>query len=354
MTNIQSYFAPLIAAAFALSLSLAAAQVAPAPERVFRDCEGCPEMVTLPPGKFMMGASDEDRKVPGTQYAIPVELPQHQVTIDYSFAIGKYVVTVEEFGRFINETGYKAGGECTIVVATHGPLKGKFQGRLSPDWKEAWIKVGNAMIVDASYRHQGQDVSARHPAICISRIEAQAYLVWLSSKTGRKYRFPTEAEWEYAARAGEDLPFYWGKDLNAACSYANFQDKLAPYHPMARGKCVENPSFPYTAPVGSFKPNQWGLFDMVGNVQQFMEDCYVDGYVGAPTDGSPWLKGDHPRLNRADGRCVQWSSRGYSFISQVSALRSASRCSVEKDDTRSAVVGLRVAVSLTPNAWDQK
>lgn len=160
----------------------------------FKDCEFCPEMVVLPDGSYWMGATDEDKAFPNTEYTIPAELPLHQVTLDYSFAIGRFTITVAEFAAFVEETGTAAGGECVLRIPDKGPNKGKFLGKVSANAGEFQPGGGVVLVEHADFRAPGTNVTENQPATCISRNEAKAYLAWLSEKTGRAYRFPTEAE----------------------------------------------------------------------------------------------------------------------------------------------------------------
>jgi formylglycine-generating enzyme required for sulfatase activity len=220
----------------------------------FKDCDRCPEMVVLPAGRYLMGASQEDRRI-ADRYSIASELPQHPVTINYSFAIGKYEVTVEEFAAYIDETGAKTGGDCELRLPDSGPNRDRFLGTLKPGAERV---PGVATISDGDFRKPGAIVTGKHPATCISHREAEAYLSWLSQRSGKAYRVPTEAEWEYAARAGTTTPFYFGSNRASLCGYGNFADKASPYHARMVAQCAEKPSPEMTAPVGSYKPNAWG------------------------------------------------------------------------------------------------
>jgi formylglycine-generating enzyme required for sulfatase activity len=161
------------------------------------------------------------------------------------------------------------------------------------------------------------------PLIFISWDDAQAYVAWLSRATGNVYRLLTEAEWEYAARAGSTTAYFWGEEIgegNANCD-----------------RCGSRWDYQQTSPVGSFKPNAFGLYDMAGNVWQWVEDCYHANYDGAPTDGSAWISGG----------CQSRVVRGGSWDSDPRLLRSASRRGAGAD-SRTASIGFRVARSLGP------
>jgi formylglycine-generating enzyme required for sulfatase activity len=326
------------AAAIPLMLSGAQAQ---APLSTFKDCDACPEMVALPPGKFLMGASKADAKLVDP-YTLASELPQHEVTIGYSFAIGKGEVTVDEFAAYVAETGAKTGGVCQLRLPEFGPNRGKFIGTAKPgptDYPPALVT-----IADGDFRTPGAQVSGGHPATCISRREAQAYLDWLGKKSGKAYRFPTEAEWEYAVRAGSATPFHYGGGLKDLCKYGNFADKASPYNARMVAQCAEKPSPERTTVAGSYLPNAWGLDNMIGNAFEFTEDCASENYQGAPIDGSPWRR----------GACEGFTTRSYFFDSMGTGLRSAARCQAVGLDDRSNGLALRVTVSLDDAAWDRK
>ncbi len=300
-------------------------------------------MVVLPPGNFLMGASKEDRKI-ADAYTIESELPQHAVSIGYSFAIGRHEVTVAEFAVYVAETGAKTGGVCQLRLPEFGPNRGKFIGTAKPDPTD--YPPGLVTISDGNFRTPGGTVSDQQPATCISHREARGYLDWLSKKTGKAYSLPTEAEWEYAARAGSTTPFYFGGSLKDLCKYGNFADSKSVYNARIVAKCAENPSPEGTAPVGSYLPNAWGLQDMIGNGFELTADCASDNYEGAPNDGSP--------RRESSGDCETFATRSFFFDSIGTSLRSAARCLVVDWDSRSNGLTIRVAVSLDDNAWDRK
>ena len=217
---------------------------------VFRDCADCPEMVVVPAGSFTMGSpkSEEGRR--------DREGPQHEVTIAEAFAIGKYEVTFDEW-----EACVKAGG-C--------------DGDQPDDL--GWGR-------------------GRRPVVNVSWNDVQTYVAWLSEVTGRPYRLPSEAEWEYAARAGTTTRYSWGDE--ATPEHANYGRKPAE-----------------TAEVGSYPSNPWGLHEVHGNVWEWAEDCWHPGYEGAPDDGSAWTSTD----------CKRWVVRGGSWYDEIAEyVRSASR-----------------------------
>jgi formylglycine-generating enzyme required for sulfatase activity len=295
------------------------------PATTFRDCPECPEMVVIPRGKFLMGTSiaDYERDLPlrptrsmlfqfltrlglvvDKNFA-PSEMPQHPVTIQ-DFAMGKYPVTVSQFVAFVRETGYAPEGNCLLFKRT--------RARISPS---------------SSWMNTGFDQTPLDPVVCMRVRDARAYIDWLNKKVGSPrgsapgdlYRLPSESEWEYAARAGTTTARWWGDQIgvgNANCDGCNGTD---------------NPLRP--TPVGSFRPNPFGLYDMLGNVWEIVSDCWNTNYDGAPQDGMPWLSGD----------CSKNVARGGSFSNDPWSARSASRLWQDTNSTDN-LAGFRVARSI--------
>ncbi len=233
---------------------------------LFSDCQGCGEMVVVPAGAFDMGSIME------------YENPTHRVTFAKPFAIGRYEVTFDEWDRCVEEKGCKA----------------------QPDDRQ-WGR-GN------------------RPAINISWDDAKAFTAWLSQKTGQTYRLPTEAEWEYAARAGTNTPYWWGREIGSR--EANCRE-------------CNTGSGQQTSPVGSYKSNTSGLYDTAGNVAEWVEDCWNDNYRGAPKDGSAWTS----------GQCRLRVLRGGAYDSPAKAVRSTARFRYDTD-VRYPANGFRVVREL--------
>ena len=233
----------------------------------FRDCAECPEMMVIPAGSFMMGspASEAGRRSD--------EGPQRQVTVRAPLAVGRFEVTFAEWDACV------AAGGCS-----HRP------------GDEGWGR-GNRPVINVSWH------------------DAQQYVVWLSRRTGQRYRLLTEAEWEYAARAGTTTPYFTGTSISAA--QANFA-----YNAGGR-----------TQPVGSYAANRFGLHDMHGNVWEWVEDCYGDIYSGAPTEASQAVRG---------GDCRMRVRRGGSWASNPGDVRAGYRGGDITGD-RSTNGGFRVA-----------
>ena len=258
----------------------------------FRDCEACPVMVPLPAGRFLMGSAPEDRLIdPRTGKPATNDGPQHAVALP-AFAVGRYEITVGEYQAFVEATGHRNIDPC--------------MGFTEPD--------RFSMSRDFDWDHIDTEQSDRHPVGCVSWFDAVAYTDWLSDRTGADYRLPTEAEWEYAARAGATTPYHWGVDEAAACTFANVRSPGAQSISQRQSESDRVDGFPCddgaaaAAPVGQFRPNGFGLFDMQGNAWEWVADCNHKDYVGAPADGSAWLD---------DSGCQFGLIRGGSFLNRV-------------------------------------
>ncbi|WP_426344845.1 SUMF1/EgtB/PvdO family nonheme iron enzyme [Pseudoduganella sp. R-32] len=262
----------------------------------FTDGSGVgPDLVLIPTGRFQMGSNEHEHKAAvkaGAQKtSLDKELPAHWVGIEHSFALGRYPVTVGEWRVFVKATGW--------------------QSKLDVDWQ-----------------HPGFAQDERHPVVCVSWHDAQLYLQWLGEKTGQQYRLPSEAEWEYACRAGSHTAFSFGDQITP--EHANYDGHFT-YNDGPKGN-----SHGGTTRVGSYQPNPWGLFDMHGNVWEWTQDTVHDNYLGAPIDGSAWEQG---------GDKARRILRGGAWLYQPRYLRSAMRngySALLAND----VVGFRVARKL--------
>lgn len=271
--------------ALAAAAASEAGRAAMVPGRRFRDCAVCPEMVVVPAGSFMMGSPE------GEEGRLDPEGPLHRVTIRAPFAVGVYEVTFAEWDACVG-----AGG-C---------------GEYRPE-DEGWGR-------------------GSRPVINVSWEDAQEYVRWLSRETGETYRLPTEAEWEYVARAGTTTARYWGASEAGQCRHENGYDRTGDarldwWDDLAA--CSDG--YVRTAPVGLFEPNAFGLYDVLGNVLEWTQDCWNESYRGAPTDGSAWRSGD----------CSQRVLRGGSWSDAPRVLRSASRYGHSPGDRRT-ILGFRV------------
>jgi formylglycine-generating enzyme required for sulfatase activity len=274
--------------------------IAPAPGTVIRDCPMCPLMTVLPVGSFEQGTANGDTE------SQAFEQPQHLVAINYPLAMSSNEITVAEFREFAEATGRNMSG-CNI-----------YEGR----WEYR---------SDASWRDPGFEQSAAHPVTCVSWNDATAYAAWLSVKRGHTYRLASASEWEYAARAGSESAQPWNSTGEGACAVANVADQSAARRFPGWEIFACNDRFVNTAPVGSFKPNAFGLNDMLGNVFEWVQDCWHDDYRGAPADGSA----------RMDGDCKEHELRGGSWFSSPRYVRASYRNRFETD-YRSSSVGFRL------------
>jgi formylglycine-generating enzyme required for sulfatase activity len=266
-------------------------------------------MIVIPAGSFTMGTPDTETGRDKN------EGPQHLVTIARPFAVGVFHVTRDEYAAFVKETGYPKGSppvETDIVDGVKAEPNGCYV-----------FNGGQVAIHDAKrgWDSPGFPQTGRDPAVCVSWIDAHAYLKWLNGKIKHgsgdgPYRLLTEAEWEYAARAGTTTRYFWGDDQNQACRYANGADisgkKANPVWVVP--DCDDG--YAETAPEGTFLPNAFGLHDIVGNAWQWVEDCFHEDYIGAPADGSAQL----------NPPCDWHSARGGSWrYDPVRGIRSGSR-----------------------------
>jgi formylglycine-generating enzyme required for sulfatase activity len=242
------------------------------PGTKFRECRDCPEMTVLPPGSFFMGSPQNKH-----------EKPQHDVAISQVFAIGVYHVTRNEYSAFVRETSRPAA-DCYT-------------------WDGHEVAKDPAL----SWRTPGFQQTDLDPVVCVSWEDAKAYVEWLNIHVrdlkrlpgvavDGPYRLLTEAEWEYAARAGTKTNFFWGDDASEVCRHANSLDVTGKSQvrgvPDTKEMVSCEDGYAFTSPVGSFPPNGFGLYDMAGDAWQWTEDCWHDDFSGAPTDSSAWMTGD--------------------------------------------------------------
>ena len=264
------------------------------PATVFRDCPDCPEMVVVPAGRFVMGAApgEEEREDLWHPFRNRSQ-PPHEVDVR-SFSASRFEITRGQYRVFAAATRRGSDG-CFVWAGT------EFEKVQTHDW-----------------RNPGYPQDDLHPAACVSWEDATAYVTWLGQKTGRAYRLLTEAEWEYAARAGTTSVRFWGDDAAGSCEHANGADlATAAQVPGASNWPLAacNDRYAYTAPVGSYVPNAFGLYDMLGNVAEWTADCWNASYRGSPADGHAWTTGD------CDLRAV----RGGSWEDAPVGLRAAYR-----------------------------
>ena len=257
--------------------------------REFADCADCPRMIVVPAGSFVMGSPETEKE------RDTAEGPAHRVTLARPFAIGRSDVTRNQYAAFARETAVNANSKC--------------------DWRDPHVQ-------GSSIAQSGSD-----PVVCVAWSNAEAYTAWLSRKTGRHYFLPSEAEWEYTARAGTSTARPWGDGITH--DDANYgADKCCGPAASGRDKWL------YTSPVGSFPPNAFGLSDMIGNVWQWTADCAED-YARTPRDGKAATSGD----------CTKRIVRGGGWFHGPVAARSASRVA-DDSNRRAADIGFRVAAEV--------
>jgi formylglycine-generating enzyme len=267
----------------------------------------------------VMGATgDEQRRegVPGPMAA--TERPRHPVTISRALAVGRFEVTRAEYAAF----------------RAAEPGDGQFGCDVFDPATRRW-----SLRDDRSWRDPGFVQDDRHPAVCINWGDAHSYVIWLSRISGKRYRLPSEAEWEYFARAGTRTARYWGEARDAACDHANVSDLTRAdaqgidTAPEVSFQCRDG--VVQTAPVGQHPPNGFGLFDVQGNVWEWLQDCYTPDHAGAPSGGAA----------RTDGDCSKRMDRGGSWVNSPKYLRSAAR-HADLATRRNDVLGLRIVREL--------
>jgi formylglycine-generating enzyme required for sulfatase activity len=300
------------------------------PSDIFKECTECPEMMVVPAGAFTMGSPESENGRDDD------EGPLHQVTFVRPFAIGRFLVTVDQFAAFAVETKRDTSSKChTFESGEYGERSGR------------------------SWRTPGFPQRGNHPVVCVDWDDVKAYADWVARKTGKLYRVPTEAEWEYAARGRTQpgsYPRYWfGNEEADLCRYGNVADQTAQnVIAGSKGWAVVpcNDGYAFTSPVGSFPANPFGLYDMLGNALQWTADCNHDSYEGAPSDGSAWTPGSrmgrHVIILGGSGPvCPLRPIRGSSWYNIAKSVRTALRRWIDPAD-RIHFLGFRLARTLTP------
>jgi formylglycine-generating enzyme required for sulfatase activity len=242
----------------------------------FKECEKCPDMIVIPAGSFLMGSTESG----------PKQASRHKVTFAHAFAVGRFAVTFDEWDACV------ADGGCN----GYRP------------WDNGWGR-------------------GKRPVINVSWTDARSYVTWLSERTGRPYRLLSEAEREYVTRAGTSSAYWWGASLSRRL--ANYDDKAS------QDKASKGSPGQRTMPVDSYQPNPWGLYQVHGNIWEWVEDCLNEDYAGAPADGAAWVT----------GHCERRVLRGGSWVSRADAVESGSRYGVQAEG-RVSNVGFRVARTL--------
>ncbi len=269
------------------------------------------EMVRIPAGSFVMGGSGGGDD----------ELPVHKVTISKPFYLGRYEVTVEQFRRFVEETGYTTDAE-----------KGTgFEGAFGWDRDTMEFKMNDKY----SWRNTGFAQADSHPVVNVSWNDAMEFCTWLGNKKGNRCRLPTEAEWEYACRAGTPTRYYHGDDAEGVAKVGNVPDAdFEAQYPELKGVINASDGYAYTSPAGTFLPNPFGLYDMHGNVWEWCADWYDPEYYGMSMRDDP----------RGPGTGEERVYRGGGWFNCARGFRSSSR-SAGLPDNRHLTLGFRVAMT---------
>lgn len=283
----------------------------------FLDIVGqAPAMVVIPRGSFLMGSPQRGR------VQASAEQPQHEVTLARGFALARAEVTVGEFRAFVRSSGYVPDSDRLGGASVYDETNGRMQSRPGVDWQDDYA---------------GQRAKSDDPVVNVSWNDAHAYTQWLSKRTGKRYRLATEAEYEYAERGGTTTQYWWGDGApTGKVENLTGSGDRSPAH-RSWANAFKNYSDNYwgPAPVMSFQPNPFGLYDIDGNVSEWVEDCWHENYVRAPTDGSAWV----------NPGCDERVIRGGSWGSAPDQDRSAFRMGAAAD-SRSGRVGFRVARDL--------
>jgi formylglycine-generating enzyme required for sulfatase activity len=230
--------------------------------------------------------------------------------VKQTIAVGRFEITRDQYAAFVSSSGYKDSGRC-VTFEQNIPREREHRSFLDP----GYVQAGN------------------HPAVCVSWNDAQAYVDWLSKTTGKTYRLPSEAEYEYAARAGGTARYGFTDNPAELCSFVNGADQSAKTAglPPTTPYMACNDGFPFTAPAGSFAANAFGLHDLIGNVWEWTADCYAPDYSSAGSDSAP----------RNEAGCTAHAVRGGDWFSTASSLRPAVRAKASPD-AHNDDIGFRV------------
>lgn len=279
----------------------------------FHDCESCPEMIVVPAGSFTIGSPPDEAG------RAQDEGPQKQIQIGRPFAVGRYEITRGQYEAFLRASKRQVSGRCVTDRRNPGH----------------WAADDQTNVRDPGFKQ-----TAKHPAACVSWNDAMAYVGWLNAKAGGGYRLLSEAEWEYVARAGSTTAYPWGSSIKDGCTHMNgydrtilgkkgdlYQAEAVPYAPCSDG-------YLNTAPVGSFQPNDFDVYDMIGNLGEWVADCATPSYASMRPDGTT-----------TDADCTRRVVRGGSWGTQPRQLRSAERIRYLPTDVDDSI-GIRVAKTL--------
>ncbi len=280
------------------------------------DCDVCPALAVVPPGLFAMGSAPDAVELDGATG----ESPAVMLSFTRPFLVSKREITVGEFRRFVEATGAAPAAGCRVWLGRQ------------------WTQERDRSWLDPGFALPPRD---DEPVVCVSWEDARAYAAWLAERSGKRYRLPSEAEWEYVARGGTSFPRYWGERdsredlvLALACDHANVYDASAVDAlrlPWPNARCNDRAAT--LAPVAQYKPNAFGVFDIIGNAREWVMDCYTESYLGRPEDGRAWTW---------QGGCERKGVRGGSWASRPRDARAPAR-GAESTEHRQSDLGFRVA-----------
>jgi len=280
------------------------------PGQRFQECGECPKMVALPTGQFSMGWKDKRRGQ--HQYALPI----HKVNINHQIAIGVHEITIKQYDAFIKQSGHDPGSLCW----THEKKLGKYR------------KFRN-------YQKNGLPYKLNYPVTCVNWYDAKEYVKWLNRQIpSGGYRLPTEAEWEFAARAGRQTNWHYGNKESFLCQFSNHA--AAETNVKWRNKSCKD-GVKVLSKVGGYEANPWGVYDMYGNVAEWTEDCVHYDYKGAPNNGEAWIVSNNPN----HGSCANRIHRGGSWLQSGPSVMSWNRQFTKPTD-RTITLGFRVVKDL--------
>ncbi|MDX2223339.1 MAG: formylglycine-generating enzyme family protein [Rhodospirillaceae bacterium] len=300
----------------ALLMPLAALAEGQGPQ-TFKDCADCPDMVVIPAGGFTMGAPESESQNRKFGWGGP----PIEVRIAEPFALAATEITRAQFAAFVAATGYVQDGRCRSI----------WEKRLADPTKVSWL--------DPSWPN-GEKQADDHPVVCIGFEDAQAYVAWLNRLAAgkRTYALPSEAQFEYAARAGTTGPRPWPGPVEESCKYANVGDesylKIIPDY----GAIACNDGYAFTSPVTAFPANAFGVHDMLGNVWEWVQDCRAEDLGATPRDGKP--------LENPPADCKRRVLRSSGYSSADWYTRVTTRGGDPVPGTRLVVLGFRVAATV--------
>lgn len=290
----------LIPIALIVVARLASAQQAGLPALpAAADCPACPELALVPPGRSLMGSAPDAPEID----ASTGESPTVAIAFTRPFHVSRREITVGEFRRYVEATGAEPAPGCRVWLGGQ------------------WVLERDRSWRDPGFAQPPQDAE---PVVCVNWDDARAYAEWLSKESGKRYRLPSEAEWEYVARGGTSFPRFWGERdssesavLSLACDFANVYDSSAVdvyRFPWPNARCSDRVAA--LAPAGQYKPNAFGAFDIIGNAREWVMDCYTASYAGRPEDARAWTW---------QGGCEMKGVRGGSWASRPRDARAAAR-----------------------------